>query len=366
MAKKKTSFKVLTESKIRAKYGSNKATIVVEEDPLWLPSENLSLNYQLGGGIPYGKISEFFGFESTGKSLLASNFAKVTQKLGGKVLWADAEASWNNSWARQQGLDPDEVELYTENGMELLSDWMMDMCLYYRAKLVNNEPILVVLDSLAAIDKMDMANATMSDSKAEMGNRAKVIYEFWRKRAPLFYKLGICVIPINQLRDKVGASMFEESTKTVGGASTQFYASQRVALVKSKQIKNSKGIKIGQNIYQQIKKNKVAPPADSVKTEVYFKENKWGYVGYSRYAGLEEILIDEEVITKKGSSIYFDGERIARSSDNFIDVMHKDKKIRSKILSNSPINTISKTRKRLEALEENLFPVKTKELDDEE
>lgn len=363
---KKTSIKILNEAKLRKKYASaNKASIVVEDNPLWLPSENLSLNYQLGGGIPYGKIMEVFGYESTGKSLLASNFGKCAQKLGGVVLWGDAEASWNNHWARQQGLNVDEVELYTENGMELLSDWAMDMAYYYRSKLVNNEPILLVIDSLAAIDKMDMENASMSDSKAEMGNRAKVIYEFWRKRAPLFYKLGVCTIAINQIREKVGASMFEESTKTVGGASTQFYASQRVALVRSTAIKDSKKRKIGQNIYQQIKKNKVAPPTDSIKNEVYFRPNKWGYVGYNRYGGILDILAEEGVVVTKGPSIMFEGNRIARSADNFLDVIHEEKKLRSKLINLSSINTISKTRKRLEATEENWFPVTAKEDDDE-
>lgn len=367
MAKK---IKILDENKLRKKYpGANKASIVIDDNPLWLPSENLALNWQLGGGIPYGKIMEVFGYESVGKSLLATGFAKTALKLGGAVLWVDAESSWSNHWARQNGVDPSSVDIYVENSIELISDWLKDMCYLRRSQLTNNEPILVVIDSIATLDKQDNTDKDMTDAKAEMGNRAKAISDFWRTRAPLFHKLGVCVIPINQVREKLGATMYEESTKTVGGAHTQFAASQRLALIRSTQIKDGEGrdaTKIGQHIIMSVKKNKVAPPSKQIKTEVYFRENKWGYVGYSKYAGLFDILLEEEVITKKGTTIYLDDKMIARGENSFLDVIHKDKDVRSKILENSSINTLSKTRKRLESLTENLYPLTGATLEDDD
>ena len=149
MAKKaKGKLKVQSESALRKKYaGSGRATdiVVSADEMLWLPSRFLALNNQFGGGIPYGKILELFGEESSGKSLLAFDFAYCAQQLGGVVLWADAEYAFTRDWALQNGLDLDRVELFKEKAIEVISDWSVDMAIYYRSKLVNNEPILFSL-----------------------------------------------------------------------------------------------------------------------------------------------------------------------------------------------------------------------------
>src|SRR5690606_13925926 len=109
------------------------------------------------------------------------------------------------------------------------------------------------------------------------------------------------------------------------------------------------------------------PPRDSVATQVYFrKENPYGYVGYSKYAGLSDILIDEGIIKKKGSRYYFKDKPIANGEDAFNKLMHEDDTLRSKLIKRSSINTISKTRAKLESLERNMFPVKLKNNTDEE
>lgn len=367
MAKKKSTIKILSEAKLRAKYHSNTATSVVEEDPLWLPSTILSLNAQLGGGIPYGKLLEIFGYQSTGKSLMASSFASACQKLGGKVLWIDAESAWTNYWARANDVDPSEVELLVDNRIEVISDWARDMCYFWRSQLTNNEPILLVIDSLAMLDTMDNEDKTMSDAKAEMGNRAKKIGDFWRVRQPMFYKLGVCVIAINQVRKKLGASMFEDPNTTPGGEATKFAASQRILLTRGKKVEDSKKRKLGQTVFVRIEKNKVAPPADSVKTEVYFRENdNPGYIGYNKYMGLHDLLLQEDVIDKKGTIIKFEDQTIARGEDSLIKLLHTNKKIRQAIVKASPINTISKTRSRLSEIDNNLYPVTTALEDEEE
>lgn len=363
---KKSALKILTEDKLRKKYNSHNASIIVEEEPLFLPSTILSLNYQLGGGIPYGKLLEEYGEESTGKSLLAMTFAAACQKLGGKVLWVDAESAWNTVWARKNGVDSSKVELLVDNRTEVISDWCRDMAYYYRSQLVNNEPILIVVDSLAMLDKMDNSDKTMADAKAEMGGRAKAIGDFWRIRTPTFYRLGVCVIAINQTRKKLNASLFEDNTTTPGGESTKFAASQRIQLVRSKQIKNEKKRKIGQNVYVRVTKNKVAPPTDSVYTQVYFKENQWGYVGYNKYGGLKEPLEDEGVIEVKGSIIKFEGSTVARGEESFVNALHTDSKLRKAIIKESTINTISKTRKRLDSLDTNLYEVGAASEDEDE
>lgn len=214
MAKKaKGKIKVQSESALRKKYaGSGNAMeiLVAPEDMLWIPSRFLALNDQWGGGVAYGKIVEIFGEESSGKSLLAFDFAYCTQALGGVVLWADSEFAFMRGWAEQNGIDLTQVELYPEKAIELISDWTMDMGIHYRSKLTNNEPILIVVDSIAALDCIENLNSSQLDAKAEMGNRAKAIDKWLRTRNGSYEQLGITVLLINQLRSKIGASQFED------------------------------------------------------------------------------------------------------------------------------------------------------------
>lgn len=117
--------KVLNKNELRKKYAnSGDADIVIpKKEVIRLPSTVIPLNSQIGGGIPYGKILELFGWESTGKTLLASQFAYAVQYLGGKVLWDDMESSWSNSWAEACGLDTSEVELLdSDNSIETFTN----------------------------------------------------------------------------------------------------------------------------------------------------------------------------------------------------------------------------------------------------
>lgn len=374
MADKPKQLKVLSERDLAKKYqDSGTASVLIpDEKAFWLPSRNISLNWQLGGGIPYGKILELYGFESTGKSLLAKDFAYTAQQLGGVVLWGDAERSFDPHWAKLNGLDLDRIIILADNSVEVFSDWMRDQILYWRSILTKNEPILLVVDSVAAWDCEANMDADQSGSKAEMGNRAKAIYNMYRKRNKIIANYGVCMIALNQVRDKVGASQFEEQVTTPGGAATKFYASQRVELIRSKQIKGfknekgawvdsiEKGKKVGQNIIQVVKKNKVAPPAPSIKTEVYFTADKFDYVGYCRYAGLVEILLEMGIISIQGNTYYFKDKKICLGRDNFLSAIHSQDELRAEIIRKSKINTISRTRKKLETTITNFYPVNLK------
>lgn len=375
---KKVKIRALSTEELRRKYKKSDTLSIAltPENKLWLPSRVLHFNYQLGGGIPYGRILELFGYESTGKSLLALDFASVTQSLGGKVLWGDIEFIYESTWAKQNGVDSDKIELFEDNSIEKFSDWALDMMLHWRSKLTKNEPILLVCDSIAALECEENIGTSQLASKAEMGNRAKAIDKFLRFRNKFFKELGVCVICVNQVREKVGASMFEDSQTTPGGKALRFYASQRTALIRSKQIKgyvNSKGFKedltkgkkVGQNIIIQVKKNKVAPPRDNFRTKVYFSDIVTGYVGYDRYAGLPDIFLNEKIIRKKGNGYKYKGNLIAKSEDELLKVLHTQEKLRSKLIRKSSINTISKTRARLANIKINLFPIKAAKINEE-
>ncbi len=376
MAKKKQNkLKVSTESALRKKYaGSGLASQVVVhgEDTLWIPSRILALNHQWGGGAPYGKIIEIFGEESSGKSLTAFDFAYTTQALGGIVLWADAEFAFTQDWALKNGLDLEKVEIYKEKAIERISDWSVDMGIYYRNKLTKNEPILLVVDSLAALECLDKLNVSQTDAKAEMGNRAKAIDSWLRGRNGLYEDLGITVILINQLRSKIGASQFEDPDTTPGGKATRFYASIRVGIYGGKAInKKIKGKeeRVGRVTSIRIKKNKVAPPRPTLKgVEVYFVDTEVTDVGFNKYFGLPELLVDMGVLErKKGSSRYYmSGKMIANGEDALIKKINEDDELRKKLIRKSGINTISKTRSKLSKITENLYPITTEKSEEDD
>ena len=131
--KTKVGLKVPTKNELLKKYGSMvKLASETTETGLWLPSTFFALNYQWGGGIPFGKIAEIAGEESSGKSLIAYNFAYSCQQLGGHVIWVDAEQSWMNSWAEANGVDPEKVTVINDTRIEYVSDAVADIAIYIR------------------------------------------------------------------------------------------------------------------------------------------------------------------------------------------------------------------------------------------
>lgn len=350
-------------------------TIAKENDDSnlpWLPSRFLAFNYILGGGIPYGKILELFGSESGGKSLMAYDFAYGCQYLGGVVLWVDAEQSFTNDWAETNGLDLSRVILYRETSIEKISDWIGSMALYWRSQLVNNEPILLILDSVSALDTEVNINSEMSNASADMGNRAKAIYKYFRIRSEMLYSLGITQIYINQLRTNLKAGMFENPDTTPGGAALKFYASQRIGLYGGKTLtKKIKGKerKIGKVTSIRTIKNKVAPPRGTIKAAPVYNNPKYHEVGFDKIYWLNEVLLEEEVIDKSNGGVYkFKGETLCRGEEKFLDLLANDDDLRRKLLRKANINTLGTTKKKLEKLETNLFPVDEAltEEDDEE
>lgn len=347
-------------------------------DRLRIPSRAVWLNDQLGGGLCYGTFTEIAGYESSGKSLLAKDFAYITQQLGGVVLWVDAERCFDFVWAKKNGLNLSKIELLKNEAIEVMSDWFRDMVRYWRSILVNNEPILFVTDSIASLETLENIEVEEQKSKAEMGNRAKGIYRFYRRRNNILEKYGITAIMINQVRKKVGATMFEAAETMPGGDSTRFYASNRIMVTRSKQIKGyvdssgewvdskEKGTKIGQNVKVDVYKNKTSPPRPAVTTEVYFKDSKFGYVGFNRYSNIDNLLLEAGLITRKGSNYYFEDERICNGEKNFLPMLHTKPKLRKKLLEALDVATISKARARLASINKNLYPVKLKKQNNED
>lgn len=362
MAKKKVGIKVPTANELAKRYGDMIITASdTKENGLWLPSTFFMLNYTFGGGIPFGKILEVAGEESSGKSLIAYNFAYATQQLGGHVIWVDAEQAWMNSWAQENGLDPAGVTVIRDTRIENIADALADLTIYWRSQLTHNEPILLVVDSIAAMDCADNIDSKMVDGKSEMGGRAKALYKFFRIRSELFYRLGITQIYINQLRTALNVGFGKDNTTTTGGAALKFYASIRAAFYAGKGITvkyRGKERKAGKLVTIRLIKNKVAPPRPTIsKTPVYFNP-KYHEVGFDRYFGLEDVFVENEIIEKSSGGIYkYKGKQLCRGEEKFQKLLEEDDILRRRLLKAASINTISTTKKKLASLTENFYPI---------
>lgn len=304
-------------------------------------------------------------FIVTHNTLVAYDFAYCTQQLGGHVIWVDAEQSWDNSWAEQNGIELDKVTLINSTEIETISDAIADLSILWRSKLTHNEPILIVVDSIAAMDCTENINIKMTDGKAEMGGRAKALYKMFRIRTELLSKLGITQIYINQLRVALNVGFGQDNTTSTGGKALGFYASIRSAFYAGKQVtKKVKGKerKVGKLVSIRPIKNKVAPLRNTIsKAPIYFNPKYVEYVGFDRYHGFADILVEEDVLEKTPGGIYkYKGKTVARGEEKFQSVVEEDDKLRRKLIKACGINTIRVTQSKIDELVEkgiNLFPV---------
>jgi RecA/RadA recombinase len=366
---------LLREGDLRRRYpesGLASKISLPAEKVLKLPCRILAINNHLGGGISYGKIIEVGGEESAGKTLLAIDFGVVAQSMGGIVLWDDAEASFDRAWAEKNGLDMDKVELLPyENEIELVSDWIADMCIYYRSKLTNNEPILLVVDSIAVFEGGDAMETAEQDTKAEMGRRSYKMGQLLRKRTKIFAKYGICVLFINQIRKKVGASKFENPDTTPLAQVMKYYASQRLFLFRGKRLRlggGEKGSWVGNLVYVRTMKSKTSAPKDNIQAKVYFREDG-GKLGYDKYFGFSDLLLEMGILTKKSGRFFMRTKRKGHPAKT-IEVAHGEKalekriiydaELRGKLIRKSGVNTPSTFREQLADLTTNLYPVRMK------
>lgn len=355
--------KIPTLREIQKKFPSQYIAGEVDESKRpWLPTRFLAFNKVTGGGCPFGKIIELFGEESSGKSLMAYDFAYCCQYLGGMVLWVDAEQSFTNDWATKNGLDLNKIVIFRSTSIEAISDWVANMALYWRSQLTHNEPILLVLDSVSALDTDINLNSEMLNASADMGNRAKAIYKYFRIRNEMLYSLGITQVYINQLRKNLKAGMFENPDTTPGGKALAFYASIRIGLYGGKQItKKVKGKerKIGRVTSIRTIKNKVATPGPTLKGSPLYNNAKYvDSIGFDRLHFLDEILIEEEIIEKTKSGTYsYKGKTLCRGAEKFAELLREDDDLRRKLIRKAGINTLGATKKLLESLQENLYPV---------
>ena len=264
-----------------------------------IPSGSLLLDEALGvGGYPKGRIIEIFGPESSGKTTLALHAIAECQKHGGRAAFIDAEHAIDPIYARNLGVDINELILsQPDNGEQALE--IVEM-------LANSGSInLIIVDSVAALVPQAELDGEMGDSS--VGLQARLMSKAMRKIAGILNKKECAVIFINQLREKVGV-MYGNPETTSGGRALKFYASIRIDIRRTEAIKQGSDI-IGNTCRVKIVKNKVSPPFKQCEIDIIYGE------GISKEGEILDRAVELGIIKKSGSWFEYNGNKIAQGRD---------------------------------------------------
>lgn len=264
-----------------------------------VPTGCLSLDLALGGGIPKGRICEIYGPESSGKTTLALHIIASAQRNGGQAAFIDAEHALDPQYARRIGVDVDNLLVaQPDNGEQALE---------ITETLVRSNAVdVIVVDSVAALTPRAEIEGEMGDS--HMGLQARLMSQALRKLTAAISKSKVSVIFINQIRMKIGV-VFGNPETTPGGNALKFYASIRVEIRRSAQIKQGEQI-IGNRTKVKIVKNKVAPPFRACEFDIMYNE------GISITGDLIDLGTQMEVVKKSGSNYYYKEEKLGLGREN--------------------------------------------------
>ena len=263
-----------------------------------IPSGALSLDLALGGGYPKGRILEIYGPESSGKTTLSLHAIAEVQKSGGTAAFIDAEHALDPSYARKLGVDTDNLLVsQPDNGEQALE---------IAETLVRSNAVdLVVVDSVAALVPQAEIDGDMGDS--HMGLQARLMSQALRKLTGIINKSKTTVIFINQIRMKIGV-MFGNPETTTGGNALKFYASVRLDIRRSGQIKVGEDI-IGNRTKVKVVKNKIAPPFRIAEFDIMYNE------GISKTGDVLDLAVLHEIVGKAGAWFDYKDAKIGQGRE---------------------------------------------------
>lgn len=264
-----------------------------------ISSGSVKIDEALGiGGFPKGRIIEIYGPESSGKTTLALHAIAEVQKKGGRAAFIDAENAIDPIYAKNLGVDTNELILSQPDSGE--------QALEITEMLIRSGAIdLVVVDSVAALVPQAELDGEMGDQ--QVGLQARLMSKAMRKLSGVMNRSECTAIFINQLREKVGI-MFGNPETTPGGRALKFYSSVRVEIRRSEAIKNGSDV-IGNKVNVKIVKNKVAPPFKTAQIEIMYGE------GISYVAEVLDLCVDYEIIQKSGAWFSYEGAKIGQGKE---------------------------------------------------